>query len=82
MYACPQMYGSQDYLCEVPQDKVNICLTECTPKSEFTCEQTMFELCCLIMSENNLERPNSAEDGVRLYGFLREEINKGLAEYQ
>jgi len=82
MYRCPQVCGCEDYLCNVTQNKVNICLQQCTPKSDHTCEKTIFELCCFLMTDHQLKYPQTADEGIHLYTFLREKINEGLAEYR
>lgn len=36
-----------------------------------TCDETVFSLCCLIMSENFLLPPNTADEAIELHLFLR-----------
>ncbi|KAK1143785.1 hypothetical protein AOXY_G36641 [Acipenser oxyrinchus oxyrinchus] len=79
MYTCKELYGAQDYLCSVTDDEVNACLEECTPKGPFTCDETVFELCSLLMEEEDRQKPHCAEEAALLYHFLRDKILEGLS---
>ena len=75
MYTCGQrLYGVQDYLHTVPQDTIDICMEQCTMKGPLPCDETVYELCSLLMEEHTRQQPDSGEEAVLLYQFLREQI--------
>ncbi|RVE55502.1 hypothetical protein OJAV_G00235640 [Oryzias javanicus] len=51
MYTIPHLFGGRDHLKEVPQEAVEICKRECLQRGPFTCDETVFSLCCLIVRE-------------------------------
>ncbi|XP_034530357.1 uncharacterized protein LOC117805873 [Notolabrus celidotus] len=71
MYTVPQAYSAEDKLKTVELEEVAVCKEECTPKSQFPCDETVFELCLLLMQENGWEIPSDAFDAAELYISLR-----------
>ncbi|KAL3991461.1 E3 ubiquitin-protein ligase [Sarotherodon galilaeus] len=63
---------------EVAREAVDACKQECQQKGPYTCDGTVFSLCCLIMSENFLLPPSTAHESIELYLFLRAYILKEL----
>lgn len=53
MYTLPQMYGGEDKV-------KTIDMGVGTPKGQYPCDETVFELCCLLMEENGLDAPQDA----------------------
>lgn len=74
MHSIPQLFGSTDHLKAVHPQQVQLCREECLPRGPFPCEETVFDICCLIMSENHLHPPTTAEEVMELYLFLRAHI--------
>lgn len=74
MYNIPHLFGGQDYMKEVSQEAVDMCKEECQQRGPYSCDQTVFSLCCVIMAENFLFPPSTADEGLELYLFLREYI--------
>ncbi|XP_046569551.1 uncharacterized protein LOC124277874 [Haliotis rubra] len=77
MYNCPGVYGTHTFLCDVAQETVGLCSEETTPKG-LPCDETVYELCTLLIEENGKQKATSAEEAVILYQFLREEVIRGL----
>ncbi|XP_033127101.1 uncharacterized protein LOC117124880 [Anneissia japonica] len=48
MYNVPQMFEGQDFLVPVDDDEVELCNSECTFKSQFPCDEDVFELCLIF----------------------------------
>lgn len=59
---------------EVSQEAVDMCKEECQQRGPYSCDETVFSLCCVIMEENFLFPPSTADEGLELYLFLREYI--------
>ncbi|XP_020563208.2 uncharacterized protein LOC110016040 [Oryzias latipes] len=74
LYCMPQLYGAEDKLQLVNTDDIAVCKEECTPKGQYPCDETIFELCILLMTENNWNAPEDAYSAVELYSHLRNEI--------
>ncbi|XP_062873125.1 uncharacterized protein LOC134334643 [Trichomycterus rosablanca] len=75
MYCMPQIYGAgEDKLKYVLPEEVTVCKEECTPKSQFPCDETVFELCALLIDENGWDAPVDAYHAAELYILLRNQI--------
>ena len=55
-----------------------MCLEECTPKGQFPCDQTVFELCCLLMEEKGWDAPADPLAAADLYIMLREALQGNI----
>lgn len=78
MYTMPQLYAAEDKLqCALSED-VAACKEECTPKGQYPCDETVFELCILLMAENGWGPPTDAYSATELYSLLRNEILENL----
>ena len=44
MYCSPELYDTVGYLYPTEEDETDVCEEECTPKGEFPCDETLFEL--------------------------------------
>ncbi|XP_062600142.1 uncharacterized protein LOC134261754 [Saccostrea cucullata] len=80
MYNLPHLYGAQSHLCRVTEEQIAVCESECTPKTDFPCDETVFELCCFLMEEAGydthvLQDTNEKE---QLYIFLRDAVRLQL----
>lgn len=73
MYMAPHLYGSADHIFRCDPADVQNCQEECVTPTH-PCDDTVFELCCLIMDELHLNVPDDAESGRTLYISLRQEI--------
>lgn len=73
MYMAPHLYGSTDHICQCDPADVQNCQEECATPTH-PCDDTVFELCCLLMEELNLNVPENAGNGRALYLRLRQEI--------
>ena len=78
MYNLPHLYGTEDFLCPVAYGAIELCKEECMPKDQYSCDEEVYELCSIIMHENNLSRPSDAESAVDLYHTLRDSIVQSL----
>lgn len=74
MYSFPELHSAEDRLNPVSMEEVTLCMEECTPKGQFPCDDTVFELCCLLMEENGWDVPADPFAAADLYILLREEI--------
>lgn len=78
MYSFPELHSAVDRLKPVSMEEVSVCMEECTPKGQFPCDETVFELCCLLMEENEWDAPADALAAADLYIMLREEILQSI----
>lgn len=67
MYSFPELHSAEDRLKPVSMEEVTLCMEECTPKGQFPCDETIFELCCLLMEENGWEAPGDPLAAADLY---------------
>lgn len=74
MYNFPHLYDAENHLCRVTDVQINICMEECTPKGPYPCDETIYELCSLLMEEAMLDKPGDPEEATELYNFLRNRI--------
>lgn len=71
MYTLPQLFGARECLKNVSEQKIDICKEDCLQRGPYPCDDTVFDICCLAMAENNLHPPTSPEEAIELYLFLR-----------
>lgn len=77
MYTAPELYNKENKLYAVDAVEVDVCLGECLFKGAQLCQySTIFELCCEIMIENDLDIPLDATQATDLYLFLRHTIEQ------
>ncbi|MEQ2264158.1 hypothetical protein XENORESO_021053 [Xenotaenia resolanae] len=74
MYSFPELHRAEDRLKPVFMDEITVCMEECTPKGQYPCDETVFELCCLLMVENEWNAPRDPLVAADLYIRLREKI--------
>ncbi|XP_030578347.1 uncharacterized protein LOC115796976 [Archocentrus centrarchus] len=74
MYTLPEMHGAEDCLKTIDLEELALCKEECTPKSQYPCDETVFDLCCLLMQEKGWDAPRDAFSAAELYLLLRNEI--------
>ena len=78
MYNLPAAYGSEDCLRPVDAHQVDACKEEITAKGPYPCDETVFQLACVIMAEHNKQMPHDLESAINLYIFLRRIIRNTL----
>lgn len=66
MYSLPQLFGTTDYLKTVFPEQIHACREECLPRGPHPCDDSVFEICCLAMSESNLHPPTTPEEAIEL----------------
>ena len=59
-------------------EKIRNCKEECTFKGPYPCDEDVFDLCCVLMEENNMQSPDSVATATILYCTLREQIIQNL----
>ena len=74
----PKLHAAEDKLQSVLPEEVAVCKEECTPKGQYPCDETVFELCFHLMAENVLSPPTDAYSATELYSLLRNEILENL----
>ena len=78
MYTMPGLYGFQDCLKPVSQQQIEACKDEVTLKERYPCDETVFQLACFIMNENNIDKPTDPDSAIELYTFLHTTIRNNL----
>jgi hypothetical protein len=74
MYTIPELYNADDCLCAVDEDEIDMCAEETIPKSALPCDETVKELCYLIMEEDCIDKPDDVFEARDLYLYLRRVI--------
>ncbi|XP_055011705.1 uncharacterized protein LOC129409478 [Boleophthalmus pectinirostris] len=75
MYRLPHLFGCTDHLKTASMEQIELCREEILPRGPYPCDESVFEICCLAMAENNLHPPSSSNEAVELYLFLRDYIH-------
>lgn len=78
MYSLPQLYNTRDYAVNVDRREVSACEEECIFKGNLPCDETVYELSCELMFENDISAPLDCIDAAEVYRFLRNEIRNNL----
>ena len=79
LYTLPEMAGAEDHKVPVPQQELDICQTESTEKDEYPCERNVFDICCILMAENDWAAPQNGYEAAALYIKLKRQITADLA---
>jgi hypothetical protein len=74
MYTIPQLYQAEDHLCPVDDNKIRICADESVRKTLTCSDDTIFELCTILMKDNNLSKAQDVNEAKTLYIRLRQLI--------
>ncbi|MGH0123047.1 UNVERIFIED_CONTAM: hypothetical protein FKN15_047457 [Acipenser sinensis] len=78
MHNLPHLYAARNYSNAITNQQLRACREECLPKGPYPCDETVFELSCFIMGENNLTTPTNPDEAIELYLFLRNYIHTQL----
>ena len=70
LYNFPELCGTEDFLWEVEEIKVDLCKEQCIEKSEVPCNEELLELCHLVMEEHGWNNPANAQEAIELYILL------------
>ena len=81
MYNLPELFGAQKQSCRIPETYLRVCADECEPNKHFPCDETVFELCLIIMDEIFKAAPKNVDEAISLYKFLRYTIRTDLVLY-
>ncbi|MGH0131595.1 UNVERIFIED_CONTAM: hypothetical protein FKN15_023613 [Acipenser sinensis] len=73
-----QLHSAGDRIIPVDMDEVALCNEEYVSKGQYPCDQTIFELCCLLMEQNGWDAPEDPFAAAELYSLLRNEILQNL----
>lgn len=71
MFNLPHLWNSESYLFDVQEEDISVCKDECLFVSKLICNETVFELCHILIEENNLVVTNDVYDAVNLYIELK-----------
>lgn len=71
MYNNPELYDTEDYSVPVTNQEVLVCMEESRFLNCSCSDKDAYELALIIMDEDNLELPSSADDAITLYTNLR-----------
>lgn len=77
LFFIPEVANTKDYRVEVGLDELELAEERCCYRlPENGCVEEFTELANIIMHENNLEMPQTAEEATILYATLIQEIDK------
>ena len=79
MYEVPEMFDTQDYLCDVDPECVEACKDICKSKDLSPCiDEDIFDLCVGTMTELDLDVPMDSDEALVLYKTIRPVIRNTL----
>ncbi|KAL4009749.1 hypothetical protein ACER0C_003601 [Sarotherodon galilaeus] len=78
MYSFPELHSTEDRLKPISMEETTVCMEECSPKCQHPCDETVFELCCLLMVENEWDVSGDPLGAADLYIKLREEVLQSI----
>ena len=65
MFTVPQLWGTEDFI--VPHSDLDICKEACKFLSAVPCDEDIFDLCTMIMSESGLTFPKDISEAQEFY---------------
>ena len=78
LHKFPELNGTRDYLCEIDADDFETCMQDCVFRASVSCDGDIFEMCSIIMAENDLSFPEDPHNALQLYMTLRDEARAFL----
>jgi len=79
MYLAPEQYGCSDYVYEVNDADIATCMMHTVMYQYTPCDEDVYQLCCEIMRQNNLQFDSSDTwELTRLYIILRSVLHNML----
>lgn len=78
MYMLPGTYETRSYRIEVDQHKIDVCKRECIFRKEKYCDEDIWELCEIYMTENALPSPTCLNSTIALYKTLRDLFHQDI----
>ncbi len=74
MFEVPAVYNTRSYLVPVEPDDVLEFKQRCRFRKNIACDEDVFELCCSLMNDMNLNYPTTPDQGVEMYKALRLQV--------
>lgn len=74
LYTIPELYNKQHCLCCTNNAEIDTCSEETTPKADFSFDETVCDLCLLIIEGDGYAIPKDCEDARKLYTHLRKTL--------
>lgn len=74
MYSIPELYSTDNYLCEIDDEEIEICKEHATFRSGIHCDEDIYNMCIQIIAENSLLIPKDPDQALDLYLELRQKI--------
>lgn len=78
MFYLPHLWNSESYLHNIQDEDISVCEDECSFSSDLICDETVLELCQILMQENNLVKTDDVYDAVNVYVELKTLFDKLL----
>ncbi len=74
MYMNPELFGGRECICTFSCEDLEVCKEECMFTNDRLCDNTIFELCCVLMIEINVQKTAEIADRKELYLTLRTDL--------
>ena len=72
LYTCPELQGTRDHIQTTSANDIAFCREECIFRGPYPCEDNdVYEMCLMIMRENDLAHPTDTWQALDLYLELR-----------
>ena len=75
MFSVPELYGTENYMVPVEDDEIEVCSENAVFRGAMSCDEDVYNMCILIMTEQNLTLGNDAYEALDLYLHLRGRIH-------
>ncbi|KAI7801287.1 hypothetical protein IRJ41_003539 [Triplophysa rosa] len=79
MFMAPQLWGTEDFIVQ-PDSDLQIAQEACMFLSAIPCDEEVFDLCTILMEEQNLRFPSDRREAFELYVELRDAIRSQITE--
>lgn len=74
MYFVPIIWGSDNHLCSIPDEEIDVCSNEAEFRSTIPCDADVYNLCINIMKRQNFDPPNDTKSALDMYQYIRNEF--------
>ncbi|KAK5647929.1 hypothetical protein RI129_002821 [Pyrocoelia pectoralis] len=74
MYHMPQLFGTKNYLCQLPRQPVDMFDEHCTFFNNIPCDEDVYQLAAIVMDEERLTIAKEPSSAIHLYLNLRSKM--------
>lgn len=74
----PELQGTHNYICDVTDNDITLCSRGCVFRGVSPCDEDVFQVCSMVMADNNQRFPSNVDEATVLYRLIHREVHRLL----